>query len=338
MVPTVPDAPDPQAPMLDPVAPPVTPESIALAHRRIAHYVRRTPLEPSPALSARLGVETWLKLENWQVTGSFKPRIAFAKLLDMTAEERSRGVIASTAGGHGIGLSHAAERLGIPVRIFLPRSADPRKVAVMLRQGAELTRFDSVEEARTAAIREAVRSGATFVSAYNDPVIISGGGTVGKEIVEDLPGVATLVTGIGGGGLITGSAIAIRARQPRLEVVGVQPAGSAVLARWLDAGHPVEVAVAPSIADGLGAAIEHDSITFPLARREVQRVLTVDDGAIREAMRWALAEHQMVLEPSGAAPIAALLDGGAPPAGPVVVIVTGRNISRERYLDLIASG
>lgn len=311
---------------------------IARAHERIAPHVRRTPLEPSPALSAHLGVDTWLKLENWQVTGSFKPRISFAKLLDLPVEVRERGAIASTAGGHGIGLAHAAHRLGVPVRIFLPYTADPGKVAVMRRLGAELTRFDSVDEARVAAVAEAERTGATFVSAYNDPEIVAGGGTIGREIVEDLPAVATLVTGIGGGGMIAGSAIAIRERRPDLAVIGVQPAGSAVLARWLEAGRPVATTVEPSIAEGLGAAIEEDSITFPLAQALVSRVLRVSDAAIRDAMRWLLAEHQMVVEPSGAAPIAVLLDSPGDLAGPVVVIVTGRNVSRERYLGLVAAG
>lgn len=312
-----------------------TAADIAAARERIGPYVRRTPLEHSPALSERLGTDVWLKLECWQVTGSFKPRISFSKLLALPPEVRARGAIASTAGGHGIGLSYAARVLGVPVRIFLPHSADARKVAVMRRLGAELTFFGSVAEAREAAVAEAARAGLTFVSAYNDPAIIAGGGTVGLEIAEELPEVATLVTGVGGGGLIGGSAVVIRARRPALEVWGVQPATSAILAKWLEAGRPVDVPSSPSIADGLGAAIERESITFPLAQRELTRMLLVTDDEIRAAMGWALEEHQLVLEPSGAAPIAALLREESAP-GPVAVILTGRNVSRRRYEELLA--
>lgn len=315
--------------------PMVTAQAVADAHERIRPHVRHTPLEHSPALSERLGRPVYLKLECWQITGSFKPRISFNKLLTMTDAERQRGVIASTAGGHGIGLSHAARVLGVPAHIYLPHAADPGKVAVMRRAGAMLRFFDSVEDARVAARLEAERSGLTFVSAYNDPAIVAGGGTVGLEIAADLPGVSTLVCGIGGGGLINGAAIALLPANPALEVWGVQPEGSAVLAAWLEAGRPVDIAVQPSIADGLGAAIEHDSITFPLAQRHVTRTMLVGEDAIRHAMRWALEEHQLVLEPSGAAPIAALLDGPPAGEGPLAVILTGRNVSRERYYQLL---
>ena len=313
----------------------VTAEAVDRAAVRIRPYVHHTPLEHSAALSERVGADVHLKLECWQVTGSFKPRISFSKLLTLGPAERGRGVIASTAGGHGIGLAWAARTLGIPARIFLPHSADPGKVRVMRRLGAALTPFDTVEAARVAARAEAERGGLTFVSAYNDPAIIAGGGTVGREVALDLPEVATLVTGVGGGGIISGSAIAIRARNPSLTVWGVQPETSAVLAHWLEAGRPVDVDARPSIADGLGAVIERDSITWPLVRRHVDRMLLVSEAEIRAAMAWALEEHQLVLEPSAAAPIAALLREGAGLPGPVVVILTGRNVSRDRFLELI---
>ncbi|HEU4801294.1 MAG TPA: pyridoxal-phosphate dependent enzyme [Gemmatimonadales bacterium] len=326
-------------------APSIVPADIRAAADRIRPYVRRTPLEYSSALSQHAGVDVYLKMECWQLTGSFKPRISFNKLLTLTPDARARGVIASTAGGHGLGLSHAARTLGVTAHIYLPRNADDGKVMAMRRNGAMLTFFESVEEARGAALTEAARSRLIFISAYNDADIIAGGGTVGLEIVEDLPDVATLVTGIGGGGLISGCAIAIGAERPRLDVRGVQPENSAVLARWVEAGKPVDVAWEPSIADGLGALIEADSITFPLVQRHAGRMELVSEDEIRGAMAWALEQHQLVLEPSGAAPIAALLrqsadagPGGEHPrpiAGPVAVILTGRNIGRARFEELI---
>jgi len=313
----------------------ITAEHVDQARKRIAPYVRHTPLEPSPALSDEVGAPVFLKLESMQVTGSFKPRIAFSKLLTLGPEERRRGVIASTAGGHGIGVSHAARVLGIPARIYLPRSAEPRKIAAIERNGAELTYFDSIPEARDAARKEAGRQGWTFISAYNDPAIIAGGGTVGLEILEDCPEVGRLVVGIGGGGLLAGSAIAIRRSNPHLRVLGIQPENSAVLIPWLEAGRPVPVDYRPSIADGLGANIEEDSLTFPLAQRHVDQTALVSEDEIRAAMDWLLAEHQLVVEPSGAAPVAALRKTAIPGSGAVVVIVTGRNVNRERYLDLL---
>jgi len=316
----------------------ITPRHIDEARARIAPFVRHTPLEPSPALSEEVGAPVFLKLESMQVTGSFKPRISFNKLLTLSSEERRRGVIASTAGGHGIGVSYAAQRLGVKARIYLPRSAEPRKIAAIERYGAELTFFDSIPEARNAARAEAERRGWTFISAYNDPVIIAGGGTVGLEILDDCPEVGRLVVGIGGGGLLAGSAIAIRRARPKLHVLGIQPEVSAVLIPWLEAGRPVPVDYKPSIADGLGANIEEDSITFPLAQRHVDQTALVSEDEIRAAMDWLLAEHQLVVEPSGAAPIAALRKTPLPGNGPVVVIITGRNVNRERYFELLGVG
>lgn len=313
----------------------VTPRSIREARERIAPFIRHTPLEPSPGLSAKLGARVFLKLECLQVTGSFKPRISFNKLLAVSEATRARGVVASTAGGHGIGLAHAARRLGVPVELFLPRTADPRKVELMRRDNARLHFFDSVPAAREAAQAYAREHQRLFVSAYNDPDIIAGGGTVGLEILDDLPEVDLAVVGIGGGGLISGMGVAMKDRNPRLKLWGVQPEVSPVLAEWLRHGRPVPVETRPSIADGLGAQPEPDTLTLPLARQHVDRVLLVSEADILEAMVWLLEEHQLVVEPSGAATVAALLKH--PPEGfrDVAVVLSGRNVSRTRYVHLL---
>jgi threonine dehydratase len=302
---------------------------VQAARRRIRPYVRHTPLEYSPELSRLTGADVHLKIEALQVTGSFKPRISFNTLLSASPE----AVVASTAGGHGIGLSYAAHTLGIPARIHLPHSADPTKIAAIRANAAELVFADSVEEARLAARQEADDTGALFVSAYNDPRVIAGGGTVGLEIADDLPGVDLVVVGMGGGGLAVGTGIALE----NATVWGVQPEAGAVLNTWLRAGRQVDVPVLPSIADGLGAHIEHDSITFPLARQHVRLVSEVSEEDIRMAVRWLAEEHRLYIEPSGAAPIAALMrdPGLATGHRNIVVILTGRNISLPRWLDLI---
>ncbi|WP_224365621.1 threonine ammonia-lyase [Hyalangium versicolor] len=312
-------------------------ESVQAARTRIAPFIRHTPLEPSSALSTRIGASAFLKLECLQVTGSFKPRISFNKLLSTSAEQRARGVVASSAGGHGIGLAHASQTLGVPAQLFLPRSVDARKLEVIQRYGVRTHFHESVEAARKAARAHALEHAQLFVSAYNDADVIAGGGTVGVEIVEDLPGVDLVVVGVGGGGLLSGMGLALERMAPSARLWGVQPEDSPVLTKWLEKGQPVPVETRPNIADGLGAQVETDSLTFPLLQRFVDRMLLVSEADIRDAMAWLLEEHQLVVEPSGAAPVAALLRN--PPAGfrNVVAVITGRNISRERYLNLLSA-
>ena len=307
------------------------------ARERISPWIRRTPLEPSPA--ALPGTEVLLKLEAWQVSGSFKPRISFAKLLSLPEDQRALGAVASTAGGHGIGLSHAARALGVPCDIHLPASADPFKVDLIRRNGAVIHVHGSVPEARAAAQRQAREEGRTFVSAYNDPVIISGGGgTVGLELLEDAPDPDLVIVGMGGGGMAAGIGLAMKESGSRTQVWGVQPASAPVLATWLESGRVVEVDARPSIAEGLGAGIETDSITFPLCQRYVDRTLLVTDEEIREAMRFLLREHQLVVEPSGAAPLAALWKAKPEGFRRIALVLTGRVVGMSRYLALIAEG
>jgi threonine dehydratase len=310
-------------------------ESVQAARARIAPYIRHTPLEPSAALSTRIGARAFLKLECLQVTGSFKPRVSFNKLLSVSAEQRARGAVASSAGGHGIGLAYAAKTLGVAAQLFLPRSVDARKLAVIQSHGARTHFCESVEAARKAARAHALEHEQLFVSAYNDADIIAGGGTVGLEVGEELPEVDLVVVGVGGGGLLSGMGLALERLAPTARLWGVQPEASPVMAKWLERGQPVPVETRANIADGLGAQVETDSLTFPLLRRFVDRMVLVSEADIRDAMAWLLEEHQWVVEPSGAASVAALLRH--PPAGfrNVVAVITGRNISRERYLKLL---
>lgn len=307
------------------------------ARQRIAPYVRHTPLEPSEALSRRAGTSVLLKLESMQETGSFKPRLSFNKLLTLNTEARARGVIASSAGGHGLGLAHVGRRLGVDVEVHLPHFADPRKVARMRELGARLSFFESVPAARHAAVERARETGRTFVSAYNDPAIIAGGGTVGLEVLDDAPDTDLMMVGMGGGGLASGLGIALGTVNPRARVWGVQSEASPVLARWLEAGRPVSVETRPSIASGLGALLEEDSLSFTLAKRWVERTVCVSEDALREAMALLLEEHQLVVEPSGAAPVAALLQSDVRAFSRVVLVLTGRNIEARAYLSHVGA-
>jgi threonine dehydratase len=203
---------------------------ILSAHERIKPYIRQTPLENSFELSRRLKAKVALKLENLQVTGSFKPRGSLNKLLK---RRPNSGVIASTAGNHGIGVAYAAQRLGLNAEIYLPTWADEHKIAKLKQFGANLTFFETVEKAREAAKRKAREKNLTFISAYNDLDMIFGGGTVGIEIYREFSDVEVVVVGVGGGGLASGICLALKALNPKIQIIGVQAEKNSLMSQWI---------------------------------------------------------------------------------------------------------
>ncbi|MGC0870423.1 UNVERIFIED_ORG: L-threonine ammonia-lyase [Pantoea agglomerans] len=314
----------------------VTLKDIYAASGRIKSTVCKTPLELSHPLSALVGTEVRLKMENLQHTGSFKLRGAANVLASLNADQRRAGVIAPTAGNHGLGLACAGHAAGIPVSIFLPFSADPIKVSAMKSYGAQVTFFDNIEDARQEAIVEAQQSGATFVSAYNNQQMIAGGGTVGLEIMEDWPDADVILVNIGGGGLASGIATAIKGINPAVEVWAVQSEASPTFARWKETGEAIPVEISSSIAEGISGYIEPEAMTWPLIRDRVYRVLLVSEAEIKAAMLLMLNLHSHVVEPSGVPAVAAAIRYAKELSGrKVVCVVSGRNISGSRYLKLV---
>jgi len=314
----------------------VTLKDIYAASGRIKSTVCKTPLEPSHSLSALVGTEVRLKMENLQHTGSFKLRGAANVLASLNADQRRAGVIAPTAGNHGLGLACAGHAAGIPVSIFLPFSADPIKVSAMKSYGAQVTFFDDIEDARQEAIVAAQQSGATFVSAYNNQQMIAGGGTVGLEIMEDWPDADVILVNIGGGGLASGIATAIKGINPAAEVWAVQSEASPTFACWKEAGEAIPVEISSSIAEGISGYIEPEAMTWPLIRDRVDRVLLVSEVEIKAAMLLMLNLHSHVVEPSGVPAVAAAIRYAKELSGrKVVCVVSGRNISGSRYLKLV---
>lgn len=314
----------------------VTLKDIYAASGRIKSTVCKTPLEPSHSLSALVGTEVRLKMENLQHTGSFKLRGAANVLASINADQRRAGVIAPTAGNHGLGLACAGHAAGIPVSIFLPFSADPIKVSAMKSYGAQVTFFDNIEDARQEAIVAAQQSGATFVSAYNNQQMIAGGGTVGLEIMEDWPDADVILVNIGGGGLASGIATAIKGINPAAEVWAVQSEASPTFERWKEAGEAIPVEISSSIAEGISGYIEPEAMTWPLIRDRVDRVLLVSEVEIKAAMLLMLNLHSHVVEPSGVPAVAAAIRYAKELSGrKVVCVVSGRNISGSRYLKLV---
>jgi threonine dehydratase len=316
---------------------------IAEARRRIGPHIRRTPLLPSAWLSALAGADVRLKLESLQLTNSFKLRGA----MNATAAfiERRRGgpgpaglIVTASAGNHGRAMAYAAERLGLGLVVFTPRSAPRAKLDEIERHGADLRPAPTYEESERMAKAFAAESGATYISPYSHPDVVAGAATVAVEILEDWPDADVILAPVGGGGLVSGIAIAVKALAGRVEVVGVECEASPAFHEALKAGRIVEVEVRATLADGLAGNMDPESITFDLVRRFVDRTILAPEAAIAGAIRGLFEEERVVAEGAGATAVAALLDG-LPVAGrKVAVVVSGSNIDAEILAGVLRRG
>ncbi len=306
----------------------VTLADIQAARRVLRGIINATPILSDERLSDDLGVRVFLKAENTQRSGSFKIRGAYNTISRLSDAERARGVIAHSAGNHAQGVALAARLLGIPATIVMPERAPLTKVAATRRLGAEVILHGaSFDDAGAHARVLQQERGCTYVHAFNDERVIAGQGTIGLEIVEALPDLTLLVVPIGGGGLIGGIAIAIKALMPDVRIIGVQAAGCAPVPDSLAAGTPVTAATARTIADGIAVKRPGD-LTLPIIRDLVDQVVTVDEDAIARAIAHAAQNARQVVEGAGAAGVAALLSGKlAVQAGDTVcTVLCGGNI------------
>ena len=311
-------------------------DDVRNAQQQATGVLRRTPLDPSPALGAQAGAELYLKLENLQVTGSFKPRGPVNRLLRLTEAERRQGVVAATAGNHGLGLAWAGRRLEVAVTVCLPRSADRGKIRRLQDHGADLRFVESFKAAHELALELAERDGLTFVSAYNDPDVIAADGVVGLEIMEDLPGADLVIVPAGGGGLVSGIGTAVKSLRPSASVWLVESANSPTLSTWFRAGEAGPVEIRDSIAEGLAGFVEPETRTWPIIRQRVDRAETVTEDELVGAMRWLVEYHGWIVEPSGAAAVAlALRETAALRGRRVAVVISGGNVAWERFITLV---
>lgn len=311
-------------------------DELMAARRSLRGYVRRTPLAPS-ALSVSLdGIDLRLKLENQQVTGSFKPRGAFHRLLRMSAEDLRRGVITGSAGNHGQGLALAARTLGAAATIVTPKNAAENKKEALRRSGAELIEHGAdYDEAEAFALELAASRSMTFVHAFADRDVILGQATVGLEILEQWPQVQAVLVPVGGGGLISGVAAAIKTFRPSVLVIGVESEASAAMHAALAAGTNTETPIGETIADGLAGRFVSE-ITLQWTQRYVDRMLLVSEAALREAMRRLLLEDRQVAEASGAAGVAAALLHRTDLPRNTVAIVSGANADADLLRAVLA--
>ena len=311
--------------------------------RRAAAVLRgvavRTPLLPSETLADRCGAPVWLKPEMLQKGGAFKFRGAYTFLFGLRAEERAQGVVTASSGNHGQAVALAAQMFGVKATIVMPTTAPRAKREGAERLGARCFYVGTTTAERIVKAEELrVAEGLTYVPPFDDPTIIAAQGTVGLEIAESLPGVRTVLVQVGGGGLSSGVAIAIKALAPSARVIGIEPEGSPKLTRAREAGMPVTIpGNAHGLADGL-LAVRIGTLNFAHLAAALDEVVTVSDAALPEAMRFLLDRHKLVAEPSGAITVAALLAGRVKAEGDTVCVLSGGNIEWDGLQELLGHG
>ncbi|GLJ79424.1 threonine ammonia-lyase [Microbacterium imperiale] len=319
-----------------------TPADLEDAAAVLHGVVTCTPMEYSEHLSDLLGVPVHLKLENLQRTGSFKIRGATYRLSRLTAEERARGVVAASAGNHAQGVALAAQKLGIPATIFMPLGVPVPKLLATRGYGADVVlEGATVETPLRLAAEFAERTGAVLIHPFDHPDVITGQGTLGLEVVDQVPDIETLIIPIGGGGLIAGVAAAVKARAAvagrTVRVIGVQAANAAAYPSSLAAGEPLAVETTPTIADGIAVGRPGDE-PFRVIRELVDEVVTVSDDDIARALLVLLERAKQVVEPAGAAGVAAILAGKVRATGPTVAVLSGGNIDPLLLQRVVAHG
>jgi len=310
------------------------------ARRRIAPYLRPTPLVASAWLSDAAGARVSLKLESVQLSNSFKSRGAFNAVvarLERPGAAPARLVTAS-AGNHGRALAAAAQTFGLPLTVFTPIDAPRAKLAAIRRHGADLrAQGRDYDDAERLALAFAAATGAEFISPYNDLDVIAGAATIALEVFEDAPATDAFVVPIGGGGLISGVAAAARAIHADADIVGVEVEASCAFQTSVRAGHLVSIVPGPTLADGLGGNPDPNTITFAFIQRLVDRIVTVSEDDLKAALVGLVEAEHVVAEGAGAAAAAAIVGRRASLADrQVVVIVSGSNIDRPRLASLLA--
>jgi threonine dehydratase len=313
------------------------PSDIWIARTRLKDLILRTPLLFSAALSRKAGCQIYLKMECWQLCGCFKVRGAVNMVSALTPDERSRGLVTCSSGNHGMALAYAASIFGRPpTKVFLPTYADPNKLGKLKALGAEaVLHGTSFLETLDEAQRHAKDSGGIYVHSHSHPLIIAGQGTIGLEIIEDLPNVDTILVPIGGGGLISGIATAAKSLISQVRVVGVEPtAAPGAYLSFRDGRCHERIELRPSVADGLLGTLT--PLTWEISRDLVERVELVEEDEIIQAMQLFQQEEQLMVEGSAAVGLAVILAGKVDVEGQkVVLVLTGRNVDAAKYNRLV---
>jgi len=310
------------------------PEAVRAAAKRIAPHIRRTPLVHSPELSDIAGGDVWLKLENEQLTGSFKLRGALNALGCLTPAQKAAGVVASSAGNHGMGVASAAKTLGIKAKVYVPRAAPQVKKDGIRSFGAELDDSASDYDAAMAiAIADGKETGRPFINPCLGDDLIAGQGTVALEIIEDVPTLRSLVVNVGGGGLLGGCASLLRNERKDVRIYGAQSVNTAAMSKSLAAGKIVDIPSVPTLADGLAGVIDADG--FEIGTRSLDGITTLTEEEIANAIAWLSRAHGKRVEGAGACASGAVLFRKLRVETPCAVVVSGGNIDEVRWSEII---
>jgi threonine dehydratase len=313
---------------------------VSAAATRIAALAQKTPVVPAPALSALVdGAPVWLKLENLQATGSFKVRGAANKIASLNEAERARGIVTCSSGNHGRAVAFVAEALGVAATVCVPEWVDPVKLQAIRQHGAEVVLHGATyDEAEARSLEIQTERELTYVHPFDDPYVIAGQGTIGLELMEQIPGLGTVVVPLSGGGLIAGVATAVREGCPDCRVVGVSAENACVMYRSLEAGAPQVIPEEETIASALAGGIGVDNrYSFDLVRELVDENVLVTEAEIREAMRFAASEYRIVVEGGGAVAIAALLYGKVTSGGgALALVVSGGNVDPTVLAEVLS--
>lgn len=313
----------------------ITLEDLREAAEALAGIAERTPLIEAPLLSERLGVLVRLKCEQFQPMGAFKMRGAYTAVARLAPDRRDVGVITHSSGNHGQAVAYAARAFGIRAVIVMPAGAAETKVAGVRRFGGEVVFVQDPADREPTARGIAERDNLTLIPPYEYRDVILGQGTCGLEILEDAPDTATILAPIGGGGLLAGIAAAVRAVRPATRLIGVEPETAAKLTAALSAGGPAPIERGRSIADGL-LPVSVGTLPYRFLRPVVREAIQVSESEIGEAVRFLYRCMGLRVEPSGAVPVAAVLAGRAPAAGPVVLVLSGGNVDADLFARLVS--
>jgi threonine dehydratase len=322
-----------------PFVPDTNAQAAVQAAERIRPYIRVTPLDHSLYLSRLTGADVHLKLENLQYTGSFKLRGAMNKLLSLSPEQRSRGVIAASSGNHGAAVAFGCRALGVAGAVYVPQHTSSTKLEAMRRYGIEIRLHGedslvSEQEARSSAVQQ----GLAYLSPYNDLDIVAGQGTVGVEIAEQLPGVEVVFVAVGGGGLIGGIASVLKAHNPTVRIVGCLPQNSPVMAASVERGQIVDMPTLPTLSDGTAGGIEQGAVTFPICQALVDEYVLVSEEEIAEAMRGVMENQHLLVEGAAAVAVAGLIKTAERWQGKqAAVVLCGGNVSLDTLRSVLSA-
>jgi threonine dehydratase len=314
----------------------VSTDAFRQAQWLVSAHAHRTPLLTSRSLSAETGLSVWLKAESLQRTGSYKIRGPLNKFAHLSDDEKRAGVICSSAGNHAQGVALAAALHGIRSVVVMAENATPSKVEATRAYGAEVVLHGSIwDEANEKALELVEEEGLTYIHPFDDLDLITGQGTLGLEIYDDLPSVDAVVVPIGGGGLISGVSMALKSLDPRVQVIGVESSGAPAMQRSIDEGRRIELETVDCAIDGLKVKRVGET-TFDIVRRYVDDIVTLPDRAIFDALLWTLSRTKIVVEGAAAAPVAALLNGliGLPTGSNVVCVLSGGNVDLDQLQGL----